>query len=68
LVLKKILMVTVIDPTDTNDPLNNFLNITASRPVVYLPSANAELKSSPGIKTMLEKKTLFDTIFSDMLA
>lgn len=35
---------------------------------MYLPSANAELVKSPSIKSMLEKKTLFDTIFSDMIA
>ena len=68
LILKKILMVTVIDPFDPNDPLNNLLTKQASRPIVYLQSANKELQSNPGIKSMLERKTLFDTIFSDMLA
>ncbi len=68
LILKKILMVTVIDPADPNDPLNNLLTKQASRPVIYLQSANRELESNPGIKSMLERKTLFDTIFSDMLA
>jgi hypothetical protein len=40
----------------------------ASGQNTYLPSANQELSRSPEIKSMLEKKTLFDTIFSDVLA
>ena len=69
LILKKIIMVTVIPPGDANDPLKS-LTITksSSREATYLESANRELRTNPGIKSMLEKKTLFDTIFSDMLA
>jgi len=36
LILKKILMVTVIDPFDPNDPLNNLLTKQASRPIEYI--------------------------------
>jgi len=69
LILKKILLVTVIDPNDAADPLHNLtLTKSGSNATVYLESANRELRNNPGIKTMLERRTLFDTIFSDMLA
>ena len=69
LILKKVIGVTVIHPMDKNDPLTGLaLTKSTSREPVYLESANRELRNNPGIKSMLEKKTLFDTIFSDMLA
>ena len=70
LILKKILGVTVIQPGDPNDPLTGIIGLTrsTSKETVYLESANKELRNNPQIKSMLEKKTLFDTIFSDMLA
>jgi hypothetical protein len=68
--LKKILGVTVIPPGDRNDPLSSLLSASKSsgKDTVFLESAYKELVNNPSIKSMLEKKTLFDTIFSDMLA
>jgi hypothetical protein len=66
LILKRTLGVTVIAPDDTNDPLMKFSGSTLG--TKYLPNANLELTNSPQIKSMLEKKTLFDTIFSDLLS
>jgi len=70
LILKKVIGVTVITPGDKNDPLTSLLTLSrsASKEPIYLESANRELRNNPHIKSMLEKKTLFDTIFSDMLA
>ena len=70
LILKKVIGVTVIPPGDKNDPLSSLLTLSrsASKESFYLESANRELRNNPHIKSMLEKKTLFDTIFSDMLA
>ena len=67
LILKRVLYVTVIQPGDQNDPLDKFA-VNTSAPITYIQSANAELRKNPEIKSMLEKKTLFDIIFSDVLS
>jgi len=42
--------------------------LSQSNDFTYLVSANRELQKYPGIKTLLEKKTLFDSIFSEILS
>ena len=65
LILKKVLQVTLFHPQDPNDPLSK---LSQNADYTYLTSANQELSKFPSIKTLLEKKTLFDTIFSEILS
>lgn len=66
LILKKVLQISVVP---LNDPLDPLANMTVSGPVTFLPAAYAELfKDAQTTKSFLDKKTLFDTIFSDILA
>jgi len=65
LILKKVLQVTVISQQDSNDPLASLISNSS---VTLLQQACRELLKFPQIKSMLEKKTLFDTIFSDILS
>ena len=46
---------------------NSGSNIGGSQ-LTFLKDAYAEMRKTPEIKSMLEKKTLFDTIFSEVLS
>ena len=53
-----------------NDPLDPLASMAINGPVVFLPAAYGDLAKEPAgtVKSVLDKRTLFDTIFSDMLA